>query len=157
MSKEIQLSTKDFFEQGLAPFGHGRGLSELSGLNILIVEDSWDVSAGLKMLVEAWGASVVGQVASANEARCLVAERAPDVALVDIHLRNGERSYALIDQLHEQGIRVVVITGYAEVSRVKEKAAAILQKPIREKLLLTCLRSARQSLHRPVLETAKEQ
>jgi CheY-like chemotaxis protein len=117
--------------------------SELSGLSILIVEDSWDVSRGLKMLVEAWGATVVGPVANANEAQRLVAERAPDVALFDIHLRNGERSYGLIDQLHEQGIRVVVITGYAEVSRVKEKAAAILQKPIREELLLASLRTVK--------------
>jgi DNA-binding NtrC family response regulator len=114
--------------------------SELSGLNILIVEDSWDVSAGLKMLLEAWGASIVGPVASVDEARRLVAECAPDVALVDINLRNGERSYALIDQLHEKGIRVVVMTAYAEVSRVKEKAAVILQKPMRGELLLASLR-----------------
>jgi DNA-binding NtrC family response regulator len=119
------------------------GPSDLSGLRVLVVEDSWDVATGLKMLLEAWGADVVGPAATATEAEQLVSERAPQVALVDINLRNGEQSYALIDRLHEQGIRLVVISGYADVSRAKEKAAAILQKPMREEDLFESLRPAR--------------
>jgi hypothetical protein len=30
------------------------------------------------------------------------------MALVDVNLRNGEHAYALIDRLHDQGIRTIV-------------------------------------------------
>jgi ActR/RegA family two-component response regulator len=70
----------------------------------------------------------------------MVSERRPDVAIVDINLRHGERSYGLIDQLYDQGIRVVVITGYADAALPPSKAAVILQKPVREDQLLVNLR-----------------
>jgi CheY-like chemotaxis protein len=116
---------------------------ELNGVRVLIVEDSWDVAMGLKRLLQARGADIVGPVATPDDAMRLVSERAPDVALVDINLRNGEKSYGLIDRLHEQGIRIVVMTGYADVSPANGKAAVILQKPMREEALLASLRVAR--------------
>jgi DNA-binding NtrC family response regulator len=116
------------------------GSSELDGLSVLIVEDSWDVGTGLKMLLEALGAVVAGPAATTADAMRLVCDRTPDVALVDINLRDGEQSYCLINQLHAQGIRVVVISGYADVSPAVGKAAVILQKPIREDVLLAHIR-----------------
>ena len=62
------------------------------------------------------------------------------MAIVDINLRGGERSYGLIDQLYDQGIRVVVITGYADAALPPGNAAVILQKPVREEELLANLR-----------------
>lgn len=115
----------------------------LDGVRVLIVEDSWDVGTGLKMLLETWGADPVGPVATMNDARHLVSERAPDVALVDINLRNGELSYELIDWLHARGVRIIVISGYPDVFLAKNKAIAILPKPMREDLLLASLRSVR--------------
>ena len=115
----------------------------LNGMRVLVVEDSWDVVTGLKSLLETWGADVVGPVATADDALRLVSERAPDVALVDINLRNGEKSYHLIDRLHELGIRIVVMSGYAAVPLANGKVTAILQKPMREELLLVSLRPAR--------------
>ena len=116
------------------------GSSVLNGLWILIVEDSWDVGTGLKMLLESWGADVAGPAATTADAVRLVSERTPDVALVDINLRDGEQSYCLINQLHDQGIRIVVISGYADVSPAVGKIAAIVQKPIREDVLLASIR-----------------
>jgi len=116
------------------------GRSELGGVCVLIVEDSWEVGTGLKMLLEAWGAEIVGPVATAEDAMRLVSERPPDVALVDINLRNGEQSYELIDRLHTQGIRIIVISGYADVSPAKDKVVAVLQKPMRDEVLLASLR-----------------
>jgi CheY-like chemotaxis protein len=113
---------------------------QLNGLCVLIVEDSWDVGTGLKMLLESWGAVVSGPAATTAEAVRLICERTPDVALVDINLRDGEQSYCLINQLHEQGISVVVVSGYAEVLPAVGKATAILQKPIREDVLLASIR-----------------
>jgi DNA-binding NtrC family response regulator len=116
---------------------------ELEGLCVLIVEDSWDVGTGLKMLLESWGAVVSGPAATTADAERLVCERAPAVALVDINLRDGEQSYCLINQLHDLGIRVVVISGYADVSPAVGKVAAILQKPVREDVLLASIRPVR--------------
>jgi DNA-binding NtrC family response regulator len=116
------------------------GSSVLNGLWILIVEDSWDVGTGLKMLLESWGAEVAGPAATTADAVRLVSERTPDVALVDINLRDGEQSYCLINQLHDQGIRIVVISGYADVSPAVGEVAAILQKPLREDILLASIR-----------------
>jgi DNA-binding NarL/FixJ family response regulator len=114
--------------------------SDLSGLCVLVVDDSWHVSSGLKVLLESWGAEVIGPAATTADAERMASERRPDVAIVDINLRGGERSYGLIDRLYDQGIRVVVITGYADAALPPGKAAVILQKPVREEELLANLR-----------------
>ena len=116
------------------------GPPDLNGVRVLLVEDSWQLGIAVKSLLEAWGADVLGPVATAADAERLVFERVPNVALVDINLRGGELAYGLIDRLHGQGVRVVVMSGYADLPLVQGKAAAILQKPINEALLIASLR-----------------
>jgi len=70
----------------------------------------------------------------------LVSESRPDVAIVDISLRDGELSYELIASLQDRGIRIVVLTGYGEVSLRKDKATVVLQKPARDEVLIASLR-----------------
>src|SRR5262245_3396028 len=101
----------------------------LSGLCVLVVEDSWQLGTAMKSLLRAWGAEVIGPVATTADAVRLIAQRIPDAALVDVNLRGGERAYGLIDQLHSQGIRVVVTSGYSEIPLAPGKAIAILPKP----------------------------
>ena len=92
------------------------------------------------MLLESRGAIVDGPVATTADAMRLVSERTPDVAIVDINLRDGELSYELIDRLLERGIRIVVLTGYADVSLREGKAAVVLQKPAMDEVLIASLR-----------------
>ena len=113
--------------------------SDLNGLCILIVDDSWDVGLGVKMLLESWGANILGPVATVAEAERMISERSPNVAIVDITLRGGEESHSLIDQLCDKGIHVVVATGDADVSLPFGRAAVILQKPMKEDALLASL------------------
>jgi CheY-like chemotaxis protein len=115
----------------------------LNGLRVLIVEDAWQVAMGLKQLLEAWGADVAGPVATSADAERLISQRTPEAAVVDIHLLKGDKSYGLIDRLHDRGIRTVVITGYSDVSVKPGKAVAVLQKPFGEELLLEALRPPR--------------
>ncbi len=115
----------------------------LNGLRVLIVEDVWQVATGLKQLLEALGAEVAGPVATSADAERLISQRILDAAVVDIHLRKGDTSYDLIDQLHDRGIRTVVVTGSSDVSVKPEKAVAVLQKPFREELLLAALRPSK--------------
>jgi DNA-binding NtrC family response regulator len=113
---------------------------DLDRLRVLVVEDSWEISTGLQILLEASGAIVLGPVSTTADAIRLISEDTPDAAIVDINLRDGELSYDLIDQLQGRGIRVVVLTGHADVSVAQGKAAAILQKPVRGELLIASLR-----------------
>jgi DNA-binding response OmpR family regulator len=114
--------------------------ADLDGLRVLVVEDSWHVSTGLRMLLEAQRATVDGPVATTADAMRLISNSTPDVAIVDINLRDGELSYELIDRLQGRGIRVVVLTGYADVSLKGRKAAVILRKPVRDEVLIATLR-----------------
>ena len=94
---------------------------------------------GLKNLLLACGVDVAGPVATAADAERLISDHLPDIAIVDLNLRDGEAAYDLIDRLHEQGVRVIVITGYSEVQLAPGKAAAILHKPFGDEQLLAAL------------------
>jgi DNA-binding response OmpR family regulator len=118
--------------------------SQLAGARLLIVEDSWEISTQLKIFFESRGAEVVGPVATANDARRLISQSIPDIALVDINLRTNELSYELIDEMHALQIPIVVITGFANTSPATDKAVAVLQKPFTEAELLAALRSVKR-------------
>jgi CheY-like chemotaxis protein len=113
----------------------------LKGARILVVEDHWQIASVLKTLLDDMGAEVTGPVATVAEAQRLTAEQKPDLAVVDINLR-GEMAYALIDQLYSQGVRLVVVTGYAVLPQATEKVAAVLHKPFNGPELLAALRRA---------------
>ena len=113
---------------------------ELKGLSILLVEDSWHVGKAMKGLLRVLGAEVVGPVATTTDAARVVAERTPDVAIVDVNLRHGETSSNLIDRLLEQRIPVIIVTGYAAVSLPTRNVEAILEKPVSKQRLLENLR-----------------
>ena len=87
---------------------NGTDLSDhLKGVDILLVEDSSCVGEAIKSMLESLGADVVGPAATTAEAELLLTERAPDVALVDFHLRGGDVSSDLIARLHDQGVPVI--------------------------------------------------
>jgi DNA-binding NtrC family response regulator len=113
--------------------------SGLDGMRVLLVEDSWQVADALKLLLEKTGLIVSGPVATAKEAQALVAAHAPQLAIVDVNLK-GEMAYALMDWLHQRGIKVLVISGYADLPRPLRKFGAILHKPFTADALLTTLR-----------------
>ena len=110
----------------------------LRGVRVLVVEDSWPVAIGLKALLNDLGMEVIGPAATVFDAEHLAAEDRPEVAVIDINLK-GEMAYALIDQLHDQGVRVVVVTACSVVPQAREKATAIVQKPFSEAHLLAAL------------------
>ncbi len=114
--------------------------ADLSGVRVLVVEDSWHIGVALKSLLRAMGAEVVGPVATAADADRLISEQIPDVSIVDFNLRGGELAHGLISRLNERGIRVIVISGYSEVPLAPGATAIVLQKPIVEAQLLAALR-----------------
>jgi len=117
--------------------------SSLKGMRILVVEDSWQVAIALKRLLQTLGAEVAGPVACTGDAERVISERLPDAAIVDINLRAGERAYGLIDQLLDKGVRVVVTSGYSNISNLPENVAGILQKPVEAAQLLNVLQTSK--------------
>jgi DNA-binding response OmpR family regulator len=83
---------------------------------------------------------VTGTAATVNHALRLATELKADLAIVDINLR-GELAYGLIDQMHDQRVRIIVLTGYAVLApRLTGKVDAVLQKPFNGPELLEALR-----------------
>jgi len=116
------------------------GSVDLTGVRVIVVEDSWHIGVALMSLLRALGADVAEPVATTVEAERLIAEHHPDVAIVDYNLRGGELAHGLIDRLNDRGIRVIVMSGYAALPVAPGKAVAILQKPIIEAQFFAALR-----------------
>jgi CheY-like chemotaxis protein len=102
---------------------------ELKGLRILLVEDAWHVGETLKDALQSLGAEVAGPAATVADAERLLSERAPDVALVDVHLRGGELADGLIDRLNGQDVGVIVIYSCEVLPALATKVAGLLRKP----------------------------
>jgi DNA-binding response OmpR family regulator len=120
---------------------HSAGSSDdLKGLDILLVEDSRDVGEAVKKHLELLGAKATGPAATTAEAEGLLNERPPDVALVDLHLRDGELSDGLIGRLHEQGVPVIMLSGSFGFSPLASvEGTTFLEKPVSEAQLLAHL------------------
>jgi CheY-like chemotaxis protein len=112
----------------------------LTGLDILLAEDSKCVGEAIKGLLLSLGADVAGPAATMAEAERLLAKYAPDVALVDYHLRGGEVSDRLIARLRDHGIPVIVTSGSTIGPMLPMEAAIMLEKPFSEAHLLATLR-----------------
>jgi len=109
---------------------------DLTGVRILVVEDSWQIGMAIPSLLKAFGAEALGPIANSVDAQRLVCEQLPHATLVDFNLRGGELAGALVEQLQEQGIYVVVTTGYSDLPGVRRNSIPILHKPVGEEALL---------------------
>ena len=112
--------------------------SILRGVSVLVVEDAWHVAKAMKGVLEQLGMNVLGPAATMVEARRLLATQRPRAALVDVNLR-GEMAWDLIDDLREQGIDVVVMSGYALPDTSRGRPLTHLQKPFDAAELMAAL------------------
>ena len=124
----------------LSSHGPEADVSILKGVPVLVVEDSWHVAKAMKSALEQLGMRVVGPAATTDEARRLAAGQTPRLALVDVNLKK-ELACDLIEELHGQGIPVIVVSGYAMPPLPERTVAAFLQKPFSESDLITILRA----------------
>jgi DNA-binding response OmpR family regulator len=120
--------------------------SGLSGVSVLIVEDSWQVAKAMGSALEQLGMHVIGPAATTADARRLVAGQKPKLALVDVNLKK-ELATDLIEELHGQGVLVIVVSGYAAPPMPAEMVAAYVQKPFGEADLITVLCATVSQLH----------
>jgi DNA-binding response OmpR family regulator len=110
--------------------------SRLSGKRVLVVEDIWAIAKAMQSVLERTGLLVSGPSPTAADAKRLMCEQPPQLAVVDVKLR-GELALDLIDCLHDRGVSVVVCSGL--ISKPPTKAAALVQKPFSGRDLIETL------------------
>ena len=112
--------------------------SVLRGVSVLVVEDAWHVATAMKGVLEQLGMHVLGPAATTLEARRLLATQRPRAAVVDVNLRS-EMAWDLIDDLREQDIDVIVMSGYALPDTSRGRPLTHLQKPFDAAELMAAL------------------
>ena len=101
-----------------------------SSRSVLIVEDEPLIAMLLEDVLESLGYVVAGNADSVPAALARVEDGGFDVVILDVHLRDGEPSWAVADALSDRGIPFVFATGgHVEPPPERHRNAAILTKP----------------------------
>lgn len=104
----------------------------LSGSRVLVVEDERLIAFDVQDILEGFGCSVVGPVATASAALDLIATDPPDCALLDMHLRGGT-SEPVAAALRDRGRPFLVVTANERRDLTGAlRDAPLLIKPIDE-------------------------
>jgi DNA-binding response OmpR family regulator len=97
---------------------------------VLIVEDDPIIGCASAAELEDAGHEVMGPALSAAEAEALIAERRPDLALVDINLEYAGAGVVLARRMTALGIACIFVSGQAlEARRNCDAALGMLHKP----------------------------
>ena len=123
-----------------AAHAESRGGRSLAGARVLLVEDNAIIALGMASLLEDEGAHIVGPFAHLSTAMDEIAERLPDVALLDIELADGV-VFPLADALCEAGVPMVFHSGGAgRHSLVRTYPdAPLCEKPSSERVVIGAL------------------
>jgi CheY-like chemotaxis protein len=93
--------------------------------DVLVVEDDAIIALDFEDTILGFGAKTVRVAANVSRALQLIAERAPDFALLDIGLVQ-EKSFAVAERLQALGIPFAFVSGYGTDAGLP---AAFVQKP----------------------------
>lgn len=117
--------------------------ASLHGLpdDVLVVEDDAIIALDFEDIILGFGVKAVRTAGSVTRALELIAERAPDFALLDISLVR-EKSFAIAERLQALNIPFVFITGYGSDVRLPPAFASQprLPKPCSTEALEAALR-----------------
>lgn len=118
-------------------------------LNVLIVEDEVLLAAELSYLIEEVGCRDVGHAMSSDEAISLAASLRPDLALVDVHLRDGPTGIDVARKIAADcgGVALFMTANVKRLPDDFAGACGVIGKPYSEhgvkmalRFLETCLR-----------------
>jgi len=109
--------------------------------DVLIVEDDAIIALDFEDTILDIGVKAVRTAGSAARALELIAERAPDFALLDVGLAGGN-SFAVAERLHALQIPFVFVTGYSSDIGLPPRlnGTPMLPKPCTRDLLEATLR-----------------
>jgi len=108
----------------------------------LIVEDDVILGWALERALYDAGFGAVKIAASVGEALKHLRYAHPDVVLLDLPLRDGQRSLPIADALDDAEIPFVFLTGYREMVSQRHRRRPYLTKPASAEEVLEALTSA---------------
>ncbi len=110
--------------------GAGGGAQRLNGRCVLIVEDEYLLANDLERGFQQIGITIVGPVPSLDRAMALVADKAIDLAVLDIQL-DGDKVYDVADALVARDVPVLFVSGYDRSDIPRRYAdVPLCQKPL---------------------------
>lgn len=114
-------------------------------MRILIVEDEALIAAALADSLERAGHEVVGPASTLAEALALCEARPPELALLDIDLRDGGSGVDVARALRRRwGVLSIFTSGQAEDARgARDIALGYIRKPYRPETVLRGVEAAR--------------
>jgi len=121
---------------------------ELDGLVVLVIDDESAIREAVRVLVEGWGARVLGVDSLEGACEALAGECVPDCVLADYRLRQGHTGVEALQELERRLARrlpAVIITGDVALTREYPDGIdgyRILHKPLRPARLRAFLRHA---------------
>jgi two-component system, response regulator PdtaR len=109
-------------------------------MRVLIVEDDYLILDDLEFFARAAGCTVIGTAPSAGVARSIYRSELPDVALIDLHLRDGMTGLDLAAELAEAGVMNWFVTANSHLCRTPTRyALGCVQKPYRRESIFAAL------------------
>jgi CheY-like chemotaxis protein len=101
----------------------------MTNARILIVEDEWLVAANIEAVLEDQGHQSIG-IAADTETALQLAQKKPDLALVDINLRDGPTGPDIAERLYrDHGVPILFVTANPRMSPGLTGAIGVLSKP----------------------------
>ncbi|MGL3212023.1 response regulator [Bradyrhizobium sp. BR 1433] len=113
--------------------------------DVLVVEDDPIISLYFEDTILGFGARTVRTATNVARALELIAERAPDFALLDVGLVRGEMTFAIAERLDALKVPFAFVTGYGADIRLPASLAdkPRLTKPCSSEALEAALRNGR--------------
>lgn len=98
--------------------------------SVLVVEDEPLIAMMLEDFLDSLGHRIAGIAETIDEAMARIDEGGFDVAILDVHLKNGERIWPVADRLAQEGCPFILATGgHIEPPPAEHAAAPVLAKP----------------------------
>lgn len=112
----------------------------LAGRRVLVAEDDPFIAAELQDILAGSGAEILGPVPTVRAAMAVIAAEIPDVAVLDVNLRQ-DSSAPVADALGAVAVPVVLVTGYSRrlLDDPGLRDVPILMKPVRREELIALL------------------
>jgi CheY-like chemotaxis protein len=112
---------------------------QLNGAKVLVVEDETLISFLIEDMLRELGCSEVWHAAAVKEALAILAQRRPDVAVLDVNLGH-ELVYPLATWLDTEAIPFVFATGYGRKGIAERWGdCPVVQKPFAREALAAAL------------------
>jgi DNA-binding response OmpR family regulator len=111
----------------------------LVGSHVLLVEDDGLTAFETADVLNSWGCTVLGPVPTASDAIEVIEMQTPDVAVLDVELRDGT-SAPIVEALEKRNCPYILLTAADENKLpLTMRQADRLQKPLDERKLRTLL------------------